>query len=282
MRLARPLILLTILAACTPNSQTAAERRAEAARADSSAAGYDVAVVGTHTPAAGAAHAPLDSASDSLRRGSPGTPGGTITNPVLPGGVVIPPPLVTPPHVATQPGHRPAVTIVDTARRRRGGGEPTSGNPGATGLPPMDPELEATFLTFDEVKKTATFQLAAGNELGSQISLNGVQRGGRTLTVPIGWRVGIEFTNHDAELPHSATIVAGAEPIPEQLPPPAFPNAQTDKVDEGLLEGDSDVISFIADRAGRYLIACGVLGHAQRGQWIILAVSATATVPTYR
>jgi FtsP/CotA-like multicopper oxidase with cupredoxin domain len=138
------------------------------------------------------------------------------------------------------------------------------------------------FLAFDSVKKTATFQLAAGNELDNQISLNGAQRGQRTLTVPVGWRVGIEFTNRDAELPHSATIVAGFESIPEQLPPPAFPNAHTDKVDEGLLEGDSDVISFVADRAGRYLIACGVLGHAQRGQWIVLQVSPTATVPTYR
>lgn len=146
----------------------------------------------------------------------------------------------------------------------------------------MDPALEATFLTFDEVKKSATFQLAAGNELGSQVSFNGVRRGGRILTVPVGWRIGIEFTNRDAELPHSATIVAGFEPIPEQLPPPAFPQAQTVRVDEGLLEGDSDELIFVADRAGRYLIACGVLGHAQRGQWIVLEVSPTATVPTYR
>lgn len=272
---ARPLMLLAALAACTPNSQTAAERRAEAARADSSAAGYDVAVVGTQAPAP-------DSASDSTRQGSPGALGGAVTKPALQGGAVIPPPIVTVPRVVTQPGHRPAVTVVDTTRGRRGRGGSPLGDPRATGLPPLDPALEATFLAFDDVKKTATFQLAAGNELDNQISLNGAQRGERTLTVPVGWRVGIEFTNRDAELPHSATIVAGFEPIPEQLPLPAFPNARTDKVDEGLLEGDSDVISFVADRAGRYLIACGVLGHAQRGQWIVLQVSPTATVPTYR
>jgi uncharacterized cupredoxin-like copper-binding protein len=271
MKLARPLMLLTALAACTPNSQTAAERRAEAARADSSAAGYDVAAAATQAAPPGGSHtAPADTASRAA------------TQPASQGGVVIPSPLVTVPHVATQPAHRPTVTVVDTTKGRRGRGESPPGDPGATGRPPMDPALEATFLVFDTLKKTAVFQLAAGNELGNQISLNGAQRGGRMLTVPVGWRVGIEFTNRDAELPHSATVVGSSEPIPEQLPASAFPNAQTDKVDEGLLEGDSDAISFVADRAGRYLIACGVLGHAQRGQWILLVVSPTATVPHYR
>jgi hypothetical protein len=146
----------------------------------------------------------------------------------------------------------------------------------------MDPAVEATFLTFDEAKKTAVFQLGAGNELENQVSFNGVRRGGRTLTIPIDWHVQIEFTNRDSDLPHSVVVVASTEPIPEQLPPPAFPQAQTMKVAEGLLEGDSDDITFVASRAGRYLITCGVEGHAQRGQWLILDVSSTATLPTYR
>jgi FtsP/CotA-like multicopper oxidase with cupredoxin domain len=146
----------------------------------------------------------------------------------------------------------------------------------------MDPALEATYLAFDTLKKNAVFQLAAGTEMVDQVSFNGVRRGGRVLTVPVGWRIVIEFTNRDAELPHSVMVVAGAEPIPEQLPPPAFAQAQTVKIDEGLLDGDSDEIRFLADRAGRYLIACGVLGHAQQGQWLVLDVSASATVPTYR
>jgi hypothetical protein len=146
----------------------------------------------------------------------------------------------------------------------------------------MDPALEATFLVFDTLKKIATFQLAAGTEVPDQVSFNGVRRGARVLTVPVGWHLGIEFTNRDAELPHSAIVVAGFEPVPEQLPSPAFPSAQTVKVDEGLLEGDSDEIRFLVDRPGRYLIACGVVGHAQRGQWLLLEVTASATVPTYR
>jgi uncharacterized cupredoxin-like copper-binding protein len=72
------------------------------------------------------------------------------------------------------------------------------------------------------------------------------------------------------------------EPVPEQLPSSAFPQAQTAKIEEGLLEGDSDQFSFVADRGGRYFIACAVLGHAQRGQWLVLDVSTTATIPAYR
>ena len=267
------LVSFAVLTACSPSPKTSAERRAEAARADSSAAGYDV---GPRPAGSSLAHAPkVDSTSDSTKHGSATAATGAAGR----GNVVVPQPIATVPRVATQPVQRPAVTVVDSARGQRGRGGSRSGDPG---LPPLDPAVEAMFLVFDTAKKAATFQLAAGNEIVNQVSFNGARRGGRILTVPVGWRLGIEFTNRDAELPHSATIVAGFEPIPEQLPPPAFPHAQTIKVEEGLLEGDSDEIIFVADRAGRYLIACGVLGHAQRGQWIVLEVSATAAVPTYR
>ena len=126
------------------------------------------------------------------------------------------------------------------------------------------------------------FQLAAGDEIRELVSFNGAREGGRTLTVPHGWRVTIAFANRDPQLPHSATIVDVTGPVPEELPEPVFVRAQTVRVAEGLLEGDADEITFAADRVGRYLIACGVLGHAQRGQWITLSVSTTAVRPTYR
>jgi hypothetical protein len=263
-----PLILLVVLIACRPSSQTAAERRTAAARADSSAAGYEVGVVSAPTPDT-TVSAILDSTQGATTVGpavGPGSKGGTVT------------PTPTIPVPSTKPpAPRQVVTVADTSRGRRGGGSSPS-----AGLPPLDPAVEATFLAFDTLKKTATFQLAAGTEILDQVSFNGVRRGARVLTVPVGWRLGIEFTNRDAELPHSAMVVADSQPIPEQLPLPAFSQAQTVKVDEGLLEGDSDEIRFLADRVGRYLIACGVMRHAQRGQWLVLEISASATVPTYR
>jgi sulfocyanin len=262
-------MLLAALVACSPTSQSAAERRAEAARADSSAAGYDV---GVKTPVSGpavAAHvASTDSATDSTKHTGPRTVA-VATAPAS--SVPVPPPVTRAP------------PPVDSTRPRTGrGGTARPSDPAPPAVAPLDPALESMFLTYDEAKKTATFQLAAGTEIEGQISFNGVRRGGRVLTVPTGWRVNVEFTNRDGDLPHSATIIASFEPIPEELPASAFPQAQTVKVSEGLLDGDSDNISFVADRAGRYMIACGVLGHAQRGQWLVLDVSSTATVPTYR
>jgi hypothetical protein len=184
----------------------------------------------------------------------------------------------------------PGPAAVNGAGSSRGNGNAalppggrTPGRDSATvSLPPLDSATEASFLTYDATKKTLTFQLSAGDEIPSLVSFNAARRGGRSLIVPIGWRVTILFANRDPQLPHSATIVDVVGPIPEQLPDPIFPRGQTVKVGEGLLEGDADEIVFVADRVGRYAMACGVLGHAQRGQWLTLDVSTVATVPRYR
>ena len=270
MHFARATILIAAVAACAPDSRTLAERRAAAARADSSAAGYDVGMAPPVRPAADSGGTPTAGTADSARRDSssksppvPATPGSqgriTVASTVASG----PPPV-------NASGRPRVVASADTGGR-------TSHR-----LPPLDPAVEATFLKFDETKRSAMFQLASGNELEAQVSFNGARRGERVLTIPLGWRLGIEFINRDADLPHSATVIPGVEPVPEQIPPAAFPQAHSVKVDDGLLEGDSDEVSFIADREGRYFIACGVLGHAQRGQWLVLEVSSTATRPSYR
>ena len=266
MHVAHATILITALAvaACTPDARTLAERRAADARADSSAAGYDVAMTPPSRPAGDSGRTPGAGVVDSAKRDST-TPAATP--------VTVAP--QTTPRPSTPPVRSPVIAVVDTGVQR-------AGTPTASRLPPLDPAVEATFLRFDETTKTATFQLTSGNELEDQVSFNGVRRGGRVLTIPLGWRLAIEFTNRDADLPHSATVVPGIEPVPEQIPASAFPQARSVKVDEGLLEGDSDEVSFVADREGRYFIACGVLGHAQRGQWLVLEISATAARPTYR
>jgi hypothetical protein len=263
---ARATMLVAALAACAPDARTPAERRAAAARADSSAAGYDVGVSlpgpaidsGRVSPAGTANPARRDS---SIGTAQVPTPAGRGATPASTGS--------SPPN----PPARPRVaTTTDSGQR--------AGTPNR--LPPLDPAVEATFLKFDETKRTATFQLASGVELEGQVSFNGARRGERVLTIPLGWRLAIEFINRDADLPHSATVVPGVEPLPEQIPPAAFPQAHSVKLEEGLLEGDSDDVSFVAEREGRYFIACGVLGHAQRGQWLVLEISATATRPSYR
>jgi hypothetical protein len=165
---------------------------------------------------------------------------------------------------------------------RSGPGTRPPGPRGTTALPPLSPDRAKDFLAFDSVKKIATFQLAAGDELLDRVSFNGAMRGARVLTIPVGWQTRIMFVNRDPELPHSVTIVAATDLLAEELSTPAFAGAQTVKVNEGLLEGDSDEVLFTANRAGRFFLACGVIGHAQRGQWLSLVVSDTIAIPSYR
>ncbi len=272
-------MLLVTFNACAPDSQTDAERSAEAARADSSAAGYEVGPAPSGRPRSiqGPDSGPRRPDSIGVAGSNPRTvatgPGTSSTQPTS---------LVVPVVPVSGTGADSTMRGSRGSTGRAPGPGKTRRDSGGASLPPLDPRLEANFLVYDTTKKTAIFQLAASDEIAAQVSFNGVRQGGRTITIPLGWRVTIAFANRDPELPHSATIVAVTGTIPEQLPEPVFPRAQTIRVDEGLLEGDVDEILFTADRVGRYLLACGVLGHAQRGQWITLDVSTTATVPTYR
>lgn len=269
-QLVRLSMLLTSLAACVPGPQTDEERTAAAARADSSAAGYDVGpssgTQASSVPTREIGQPGVDTSRAPGRR----TDSSGVARPPRPTEVVIPEPVVTVPRTASQPGRRPPVTPIDT-----------SGD-GPLPLPPLESALESRFLVYDTLKRTASFQLAAEDELTGPLNFNGVRRGGRTLTVPLGWRLSIEFANRDDKLPHSLVIVESSFPVPDPLPEPAFPRAQTIKVEQGLLEGETDELIFVADRDGQYLMACGVVGHAQGGQWLTLMVSASATVPTYR
>ena len=278
--LARSLMLLAMLGACAPDTRSDAERSADAARADSSAAGYDVGPARNgqqHASRGRRGSAPLDSVAG--RDSSATRPSGAGPAVPLPMDTGRSTPIIT----AAGPGPGSGVSSAsDSSGSRATGPSRASRDSAAFALPALSPELEASYLVFDSTKRTATFQLAAGGELPQQVSFNGARRGTRTLTIPLGWRVTVAFANRDPDLPHSATIVAMTAVIPEQLPEPAFPPAHTVRVAEGLLEGDSDEISFVAERAGRYMLACGVLGHAQRGQWIAMDISPTAAIPRYR
>ena len=74
------------------------------------------------------------------------------------------------------------------------------------------------------------------------------------------------FRNGDAA-PHSARVVAASDPVPLVPGRSVFAGAQTKNPEAGILSGDGDQFSFTADRAGNYLIACAVPGHAAAGMY---------------
>src|SRR6266581_7719943 len=144
------------------------------------------------------------------------------------------------------------------------------------------PQIDCNWLTVDTTAKIATFQLTSGlTPLNGGLNFSGFNDGKLTLTVPTGWTVVIRFTNHDANLPHSAEVVDTTKPMPAgPVDPPVFAHAITAKPMTGLPEGATDSVRFVASKAGSYMIFCAVSGHGLAGMWIRLKVSATEKRPT--
>ena len=155
--------------------------------------------------------------------------------------------------------------------------------PAIAQTPTQTPPIDCTQLTVDTVTKTATFQLVAGQTgLNSGLNFNGFNDGKLTLTVPQNWNVVIQFTNRDANLPHSAEIVDTTKPMPAGPVDPSFPRAVTSKLAQGLTHAETETFRFVANKPGSYMIFCAVPGHGLAGMWIRLNVSATEKRPTLK
>jgi hypothetical protein len=270
-------VLAVGAAACGERSSSA-----DAARADSSAAGYAVGARRETTSVASAAASgaaqPRDSqpsrvmpaatppvatptvapqataaaAGDRTTGSAPAKPARDTTQPVLP---------ATVPNVATRPA-LPDSTSASVAEA---------------------PVRVNEFLTYDRQSRTVSLQLIAGyNGLNGSLNYNGATNGRHGLYVPVGWRIHVAVTNRDSDLQHSAIVVLKVLPPPIEPSEPAFPAAALPQLEEGLHEDETGTIDFVADRAGQYMIACGVPGHAQAGMWLQLAVSNALKVPAYR
>jgi sulfocyanin len=255
-----------------------------AAQADSSAAGYSVGAAGAAADSdstvgrrrdSTAVQASASAGARSSARGAAGdTTRATMSRPAdvaraettaARRGRTLPPAVT---HPARIPPSRPGPDTPHTSRAASG---------------PVGQVRVNEFLAYDAGAKTATVQLVGGyNGLNGALNFNGGAKGSQTITVPLGWKVQASFVNRDGDLPHSAIVVREVSPIPLEAPPPAFPRAFTVKLEEGLQEGGTDDLSFVANKEGRFLIFCGVPGHGQGGMWIYLVVSPSASAPTYQ
>jgi len=113
------------------------------------------------------------------------------------------------------------------------------------------------------------------------MSFDGAAQGGETFVVPLGWTVEIRLRNGDAA-PHSARVVASRDTIPLTIPGAVFAGAESPNAEAGVGSGRSQVFRFSASRAGSYLIACAVPGHAAAGMYVRLVVQADASTPSWR
>jgi len=109
-------------------------------------------------------------------------------------------------------------------------------------------------------------------------NFNGYFGGGATFTVPVGYRVVIDFRNADPAVPHSIGVGGIQTPFPPMLtdPTPVFaggisenPTSMTD----ATMPGESETVTFTAERAGTYALLCYIPAHAATGMWITLKVN---------
>jgi sulfocyanin len=137
-------------------------------------------------------------------------------------------------------------------------------------------------LSYDAGTKTVTFELDAGAPgTAGPFNFDGYSNGAATLVVPAGSSVVMNFKNLDGT-PHSAELIPDKDPMPNMGGDPAIPAAYTQDLTQGIPQGGTDTMSFIAPASGSFRIFCGVPGHGLSGMWIRFKVDPTAKSPSWK
>jgi len=148
---------------------------------------------------------------------------------------------------------------------------------------PVQRPSSLDWLATDSANKTATLTLETSARPNARSALiNGDRNGEARIVVPVGWTVKWRWHNADTASSHSLVVMVQREKLPLEGGRPAFSNAVTRMVTEGLPPGQTDQSTFIADEAGWYWLMCGVPGHALAGEWIELRVDPEAKVPSVK
>jgi hypothetical protein len=139
------------------------------------------------------------------------------------------------------------------------------------------------WLTIDSLAKTAMLTLEVTKPPDAPSALiNGFRNGEARLVVPFGWTVRWSWRNEDTASSHSLVVMVQREKIPLEGGRPAFSNAMTRMVTEGLPPGQTDQTTFVAEEAGWYWLMCGVPGHGLAGEWIELRVDPDTALPSVK
>jgi FtsP/CotA-like multicopper oxidase with cupredoxin domain len=173
-----------------------------------------------------------------------------------------------------------------------GGGEPAdsgSGSSGAGSVPaaqpsgraaPSGPMTMPAWFTIDSDARTVQLEVVAGQTPDNNYwNYNGAINGDMAITVPEGYRVVINLVNRDPNMAHSLGI---EEPLTNfALPPqpsPVFAGAVTQNptsMIDATMPGESEMVEFVAERAGNYMMVCYIPGHTAVGMWLYFNVSAS-------
>ena len=121
---------------------------------------------------------------------------------------------------------------------------------------------------------------AGYNLVNSGFNFDGAANGQMTVTVPQGDTVDVTFTNKGQGAAHNVVIIPSVQSLPSSGFKPAFPGSASPapKFRGGSPPGapTAETFSFVAGKAGTYLMVCGIAGHALAGMWDTFIVSPTA------
>lgn len=120
--------------------------------------------------------------------------------------------------------------------------------------------------------------IAGWNNTNAGFNFDGAAHGQMVVTVPLGAKVVVSFTNNVAT-PHNVDIIPYTQPVPGHGVQPAFPGANSPlpQFKPGApAPPKAQTFSFVATKAGRYMMVCGVAGHALAGMWDTFMVSSAA------
>jgi sulfocyanin SoxE-like protein len=117
------------------------------------------------------------------------------------------------------------------------------------------------------------------------LNYNGHHEGHNRIAIPTGWTVIVRMRNADSRVPHSALItrVYRQEEMPDRLGPPdaVFPGAATAVPHTGTAAGGYAEFTFVANKAGKYFVSCGVHTHLQAGMWLPLDIVEGLSAPEW-
>jgi hypothetical protein len=117
------------------------------------------------------------------------------------------------------------------------------------------------------------------------LNYNGHHEGHNRIVIPQGWTVILRMRNADARVPHSALVtrVYRQEEMPDRLSPSdaVFPGAATAVPHTGTAAGGYAEFTFVANKAGKYFVSCGVHTHLQAGMWLPLDIVEGLSAPEW-
>jgi hypothetical protein len=177
-----------------------------------------------------------------------------------------------------------AAALACAGRQQGPSAEPApASTPAPAAAAPVPRPSSLDWLATDSANKTVTLTLEITAQPNARSALtNGYRNGEARIVVPVGWTVKWSWHNADTASPHSLVVMVQREKLPLEGGRPAFSNAVTRMVTEGLPPGQTDQSTFIADEAGWYWLMCGVPGHALAGEWIELRVDPDAELPSVK